>query len=302
MAAIRNLRNDPLPPPPATAAPGASDASAPADAQDQALAAAPALELPDSYSNLLAPRFDDLDAMLKRRAIRVLVVQSKLFYFVDQGQQRGLTYDNLKMFEDFFNLKFKTGNLRVHVIPIPVARDQLLAAPAAGLTITAQREQQVDFSEPFAEGATELVVTGPSAPELKSFNDLSGKQVWVRKSSTYYQSLEALNRTLQNAGRPPIDIRPADEQLEDEDLIEMVGTGLLPMTVSDSYLGNFWTQVFAKAKPRSDLTVHVGLRFAWALRKNTPKLKALVDEYMPGHKIGTCNGNILMVKYLKDVD
>jgi membrane-bound lytic murein transglycosylase MltF len=298
------------PPETAVAAPSSSAPSTAPDAADEALASAPPLELHDNYGKLLAPRFDDLDAMLKRRAIRVLVVQSKLFYFVDQGEQRGLTYDNLKMFEDFLNKKFKTGNLRVHVIPIPVARDQLFAAlaagrgdiAAAGLTITAEREQHVDFSVPFAEGGTEIVVTGPSAPELKSVNDLSGKQVWVRKSSTYYQSLESLNRTLKNAGRTPIDIRPADEHLEDEDLIEMVGTGLLPITVSDSYLANFWTQVFDKAKARSDLTVHVGLRFAWALRKNTPKLKALVDEYVPDHKIGTRSGNILMVKYLKDVD
>jgi membrane-bound lytic murein transglycosylase MltF len=146
------------------------------------------------------------------------------------------------------------------------------------------------------------VVTGPAAPELKSLNDLSGKQVWVRRSSSYYESLEGLNQTLKNSGRPLIDIRPADEHLEDEDLIEMVGAGLLPMTVADSYLANFWTQVFDKAKPRSDLTVHIGSRFAWALRKKTPKLKAVVDEFIAGHKMGTRSGNIVLVKYLKNVD
>src|SRR5262249_22509153 len=157
------------------------------------------LELHDNYSHFLEPKLDDLDGMVKRRSIRVLVVQSKLFYFIDQGQQRGLTYDSLQMFEEFLNLKLKTGNLRVHVIPIPVARDQLFTAlaaghadmAAAGLTITSKREETVDFSAPFAEGGTQIVVTGPSAPELKSLNDLSGKQVWVRKSSTFYDSLEA---------------------------------------------------------------------------------------------------------------
>ncbi|HZF25710.1 MAG TPA: lytic transglycosylase F [Steroidobacteraceae bacterium] len=295
---------------PSTAAPGAATPGEAEAAADDALASAPPLELHEDYAHFLDPKFDDLDGMLKRRSIRVLVVQSKLFYFIDQGQQRGLTYDALQMFEEQLNKKFKTEKLRVHVVPIPVARDQLFTAlaagrgdiAAAGLTITAKREQQVDFSAPFAEGGTEIVVTGPAAPELKSLNDLSGKQVWVRKSSSYYESLEALNRTLKSAGRPPIDIRPADEHLEDEDLIEMVGTGLLPMTVADSYLANFWTQVFEKAKARSDLTVHVGSRFGWALRKNTPRLKALVDEFVAGHKVGTRSGNIVMVKYLKNVD
>src|SRR5262245_17131990 len=166
--------------PPASAAsqqPAASSPAAPTNddaadaAQEAALESAPPLELHENYAPLLNPAFDDLDAMLKRRVIRVLVVQSKLFYFIDQGQQRGVTYDALKMFEAELNKKFKTGNLLVHVVPIPVARDQLLTAlaagrgdmAAAGLTISAQREQVVDFSAPFAEGGKEIIVTGPSA-------------------------------------------------------------------------------------------------------------------------------------------
>jgi membrane-bound lytic murein transglycosylase MltF len=278
--------------------------------EEAAVESAPPLELHENYEQLLDPQFDDLDGMLKRRVIRVLVVQSKLFYFVDQGQQRGVTYDALKMFEAELNKKFKTGNLLVHVVPIPVARDQLITAlaaghgdmAAAGLTISAEREQRVDFSTAFAEGGKEIIVTGPSAPALTSLNDLSGQQVWVRKSSVYYESLEALSGTLKRAGRAPIDIRPADEHLEDEDLIEMVATGLLPMTVADRYLANFWTQIFDQAKAREDLTVHVGGRLAWALRKNTPKLKTFVDEFVKGHKLGTRSGNILLVKYLKDTD
>jgi membrane-bound lytic murein transglycosylase MltF len=295
----------------AASSPAAPENDNAADAaEDAALESAPPLELHENYTQLLGPHLDDLDAMLKRRVIRVLVVQSKLFYFIDQGQQRGVTYDALKMFEAELNKKFKTGNLLVHVVPIPVARDKLLTElaaghgdmAAAGLTVSAEREQVVDFSAPFAEGGKEIIVTGPSAPEIKSLNDLSGQQVWVRKSSIYHQSLEDLNRTLKSAGRAPIDIRTADEHLEDEDLIEMVGTGLLPMTVADKYLANFWTQIFDKAKAREDLTVHVGGRLAWALRKNTPQLKAVVDEFVKTHKMGTRSGNILLVKYLKDTD
>lgn len=77
--------------------------------------------MPESYAGLLEPRFDDLDAMLKWRTIRVLVVHSKLFYFLDGGQQRGLTYDALQMFEADLNRKLKTGTLKLSVVPIPVA-------------------------------------------------------------------------------------------------------------------------------------------------------------------------------------
>ena len=44
----------------------------------------------------MQPRFDDIDAMAKRGYVRVLVVHSKLFYFIDQGRQRGITYEALQ--------------------------------------------------------------------------------------------------------------------------------------------------------------------------------------------------------------
>lgn len=69
---------------------------------------------------------------------------------------------------------------------------------------------------------------------MSTLNDLSGKSIWVRRSSSYFESLNALNHTLVTAGKPPIDVRNADEHLEDEDLIEMVAAGVLPLTVADS--------------------------------------------------------------------
>ena len=79
------------------------------------------------------------------------------------------------------------------------------------------------------------VVTGPAAPPLSTLDDLSGNEVWVRRSSSYYESLTALNPTLTAKGLPPIKIREANENLEGEDILEMVSAGLLPMTVLDDY-------------------------------------------------------------------
>jgi membrane-bound lytic murein transglycosylase MltF len=293
----------------------ATDSSSP-DAQSHAptlepatpAAQAPApLQLPDDYQALLTPRFDDLDGIAKSRAVRVLVVHSKLFYFLDEGQQRGVTYEALQAFEQHLNRKLKTKTLKINVIPIPVARDQLLPAlvsgrgdiAAAGLTITEARRASVDFSAPFAEEVEEIVITGPNAPALATLHDLAGKTVWVRRSSSYHEHLTALNKTLKSAGRPPIEIRAADENLEDEDLIEMVAAGVLPMTVADSYLAEFWSQVFESAKPRPDLAVHSGNQIAWALRKNTPQLAAVVNEFVRTHRSGTRSGNIVLFKYLK---
>ena len=38
----------------------------------------------------------------------------------------------------------------------------------------------------------------------------------------------------------------AEEDLEDEDILEMVNAGLVDITVVDSYLADFWKQIFTE--------------------------------------------------------
>lgn len=146
--------------------------------------------------------------------------------------------------EDLLNKRLKTGNLKVHVVLLPMPRDVLLPALNAGqvdiviaqLTVTPARLKLVDFSNPSRRNINEIVVTGPGAPAVASVEDLSGKQVFVRKTSSYYESLQEVSRKLQAEGKPPVAIREASESLEDDDLLEMVNAGLIPAIVVDDYL------------------------------------------------------------------
>ena len=63
--------------------------------------------------------------MIKRRVIRVGVTFNRTHYFIDKGQERGLTYEALKAFETDLNTDLKTGNLKVHVVIVPMSRDLL---------------------------------------------------------------------------------------------------------------------------------------------------------------------------------
>jgi membrane-bound lytic murein transglycosylase MltF len=250
----------------------------------------------------------DFDGMAKRREIRALVVYSKTFYFLDQGRQRGATYELLKEFEKFVNKKLKTKTLKVRVLFIPVRRDQLIPwlvdgrgdIAAANLTITPQRGNQVDFSDPLSSGIKELLVTGPAAPTVKTLDDLAGKEIHVRLSSSYYESLVKLNQAFQKDGRKKINLIAADEMLEDEDLLEMVNAGLIPMIIVDSHKAHFWEQIFANIKVHPDIAVRTGGEIAWAFRKHSPKLRAVANEFVKGHKKGTLLGNILLKRYLRD--
>jgi hypothetical protein len=73
------------------------------------------------------PFTGDLDEMVKRRAIRVAVTFNRTHYFIDRGQERGLTYESLKAFENDLNKDLKTGNLKVHVVIVPMSRESAAA-------------------------------------------------------------------------------------------------------------------------------------------------------------------------------
>jgi len=250
----------------------------------------------------------DFDKMAQRHTIRALVVYSKTFYFLDRGKQYGLSYEALKGFEKFVNKKLKTKTIKVQVVFIPVSRDELIPSllnghgdiAVANLTITTQRQKQVDFSNPFLSSVKELIVTPATTPTINSIDDLAGKEIHVRRSSSYYESLVQLNRNFKNRGKPGVKLVLADEIFEDEDLLEMVNADLVPMIVMDSHKARFWEQIFTKIKVHPNVAVRTGGDIAWAFRKNSPKLKDMVNGYIKGHRKGTMLGNILFKRYLKN--
>lgn len=254
------------------------------------------------------PWTGDFEQMTQRRVIRALVVYNKTNYFLDGAVQKGATYDGLKAFEEEINQKLNTGHLKLHIAFIPVTRDQLIPRlvegrgdiAAANLTITPERLKLVDFSEPILSNVSEIVVTGPTAPQLANLDDLGAKEIYVREGSSSYESLVRLNETLKNSGKPEIQIKPIDQRLEYEDILEMVNAGLIPMTVVDSHVAQFWTQVFDGIKARPDLAVHTGGQIAWAFRKDSPNLRQAVNDFVAGHKEGTLFGNMVLKKYLRD--
>src|SRR5262249_34823162 len=157
---------------------------------------------------------------------------------------------------------------------------------AANLTITPERLKQVDFGTPLFENVRELVVSAPDQPALMSADDLSGREVHVRKSSAYFESLTQLNQRLRAGRKAPVKIVEAPEQLEDEDLLEMANAGLISYTVVDDHLAGFWRQILDEIRVQ-DVDVKSGSEVAWAVRKSAPKLREIVDAFVRANPKGS---------------
>ena len=266
-----------------------------------------------NIESIMQPWKGDLPGMLDRRVIRVLTTYSKTFFFIDKGQQRGATHDIFAEFERSLNAqlakekKLKQRHLKVRIIFVPVTRDNLFTAlnegkgdiAAANLTITATRQQQVAFTDPIYSDIQELLISGPASPQVKNVDDLAGKTVFVRRSSSYYESLEALNARFAKASLPPVVIKPAPEALEDEDLLEMLNAGLIPLIVVDRHKALFWKQVFPKIQVHEDIVLRDNGNIAWAVRKDNPQLLAKLNGFIKDNRQGSTLGNTLLLRYLK---
>ena len=270
--------------------------------------ASPYDALPADIRNTLGAKFvGDYDALVARRAIRVGVTFNRTHYFIDKGQERGLTYESLKAFESDLNKQLKTGNLKVHVVPVPMQRNQLYPALASGqvdmvaamITVTPERETLVAFSEPTRTNVREVVVSGPGAPRVATLDDLAGQEVFVRRGSIYEESLTRLNAQLKSRGRPAIIIAPAPAALEDDDILEMVNAGLAPLTVVDDYLAEFWARTFTDLTVHRDVVLREGGTLALAFRKENPELRRVVDAWLDKHGQGDAFRNVLERRYLQ---
>jgi membrane-bound lytic murein transglycosylase MltF len=297
--------------PASSGAPAGGAASTASADEDGALPAVPspfdALP-PEVRAALEKPFTGDFDEMVKRRLIRAGVVFNRTQYFIDKGVQRGISYESLRLFEEEVNKRLKTGLLKVHVAIVPMSRDQLFPALQAGqvdlvaaaLTITPERRELVDFSTPTRTGVSEIVVTGPGVAAPGTADDLSGREVFVRKSSSYFESLQRLNESLAGRNKAPVTVKEAPEALEDDDILEMVNVGLVEMTVVDDFVAGFWQQVFADIRPHQNVAVRTGGEIAVGIRKNSPKLQQAVNTWIKEYGPRTAFGNMMERRYLEN--
>lgn len=250
----------------------------------------------------------DLDGIAKRRILRILVTPDKLGFYFDGSEIHGAVYEFCREFERVLNRKLNTGDLAIHFAFIPIGRDNLLPKLADGygdlvatmMATSSHPPYAVDFTDPLFDDAKAVIVSGPGE-HLSRLEDLSGREVYYFSSTTLYETLHRLSEDLQRDGKPPIQLTPAAPDLRMEDLLEMVNAGLVPLTVAEDKVAQYWAQVLPNLKIHSEIVV-AATPLAWAVQQNTPQLKSVVNEFIRDHKIGTLYGNTVKDKYLSRIE
>ena len=227
--------------------------------------------------------------MVERRLIRFLVPYTRTLYFSDKGRERGITADTVRDFERYISKKYRKQlrNRAITVVTIPTMREKLLPAlrdglgdvAAGNLTVTEERLQLVDFvSPPDLRKVSELVIGGLTSSPISSAEELTGTTVHVRKSSSYYESLTALNAKLRAQGKAPVRLILVPDALEDEDMMEMLNAGLFERIVVDDWKAKMWAPVLPHIKV-NEVAVREDRAVGWALRKASPALRRELEAF-----------------------
>jgi membrane-bound lytic murein transglycosylase MltF len=262
------------------------------------------LELASHFSEQYT---DDLPGLMKRRTIRVLTTFNKTNYFLHKNQQHGFEYSLMSDYEKFLNRKIKKG-LKVVVEFRPVSRNVLIPLlnkgygdiAAAGLTITAGRKEVVDFTSPYLTDIDEVVVSHKNVVGLDNPEDLVGRKLYVRESSSYFESIRTLNEILKEKGLKPVKVIKADESLETEDILEIVNSGALDLTVADNHIAEIWATVLEDIRVHEAIKLREQGMIAWMVRKSNPELASSLNSFIRKRKKGSRIGNIYFNRYFED--
>lgn len=266
--------------------------------------------LTSEFERLWQPWTGDLDAIVERRKLRVLIPIGGYQFYFHNGRPRGATFEMLVRLEAFINEELGRRNVRVYIVPIAVSREQLIPGLLEGhgdliatdLTVTKEREQQVAFTRPLLSDIREVLVLGPTAPAIGTLDDLAGREIFLRPTSSYAEHLKDLQADFASRGLEPPVIAPADELLEAEDLLDLLQAGVADMTIMDEYKARFWEKIMDNIDVRGDIAIAEGGRIAWAHRKEDKQLAALLERFLRQFGKGTAFGNDVYRRYLQRPD
>lgn len=247
----------------------------------------------------------DLPEMRKRKRIRALVTYSKTDFFFHKGVAKGVQVEFLREYEKFLNKGVKRAEDRLHITFLPVTFNELLPAlqqgkgdiAAAFLTVTPDREKEVSFSSGGKLKVNELVVSHKTVAPLDTLEDLAGRTVYVLNNSSYAEHLRQLNKALRKKKLAPVKIEQSDPNLLSEDILELVNSGVVELTVVDDYKARLWKQVLPNIRVHEGLRVSENNTIGWATRKENTQLSASLNAFAAKVRKGTLLGNMLFKRY-----
>ena len=233
---------------------------------------------------------DDLPGLIERGRLRMITRNNAMTYFVHRGLQVGFEYELMKKFASEHGLRLEIVIADTHAELLSHLNEGKGDIVAAAMTITPERQVRAAFTRPYNE-VEELVVVRADEDSIAGLRDLAGRTVHVRASSSFYTTLTALQDSLEG-----LEIVLLPENLETEDILAGVESGLYDVTLSDSNLLGVERAYGRRLKAAFSIKSAV---LGWAVRKENPALLASLNQYIRREK-GGLFFNMMKKRYFRN--
>lgn len=230
----------------------------------------------------------DLPDLRARGALRAIVDNNSVSYFIYRGRSMGFEYELLQHLASYLQLQLQitvvTG-VDEAISQLNRGAGDVLAYP---LTRTGQRLEWVQFTQPLFQTSQVLVQrkppdwrTNPWAAEKKLVrnpSELIGKEVHVLAGSSFAARL----RNLAEEVGGEILIRQDSGDAPTEWFIKQVADGAIDYTVTDQSLARVNAAYYSNLDVQTVLSLPQ--QIAWAVRKNSPELHEAVNQWLKDAK------------------
>jgi membrane-bound lytic murein transglycosylase F len=246
----------------------------------------------------------DLAEIKKRGKLRALIDYSSTSYFVYKGQPMGYEYELLETFANHIDVDLE-------VIPVK-NMDEIISLLnsfqgdiiAANWTVTKERSKEVRFTQLNNTTEQVLIQRKPDGHErmnkrqlsnflITNIVDLGGKEIYVRKNSSFYSRLHNLSDEIGEE----IDIKTAKGATTTEMLIEQVAKGEIDYTIADKNIARINTSFYDNID--ASLPISLKQRISWAVRLTSENLADTIDAWLTNYK-KTSEFQYIYNKYFKN--
>lgn len=231
----------------------------------------------------------DLNEIKKRGKLIALAENTSTGFYIYKGDSMGFEFDLLNSFAKEIGVTLEI----VIVKDMNTVFSQLNSGEvdiiAANLTVTKERSTLVDFTEPLMLTRQVLIQRKPDGWEkmnqiklnkklVKNTIELSGKNIMVRKGSSFYSRLMSLSEEIGEK----INIIEAPGDCDTEELISKVASGEIDYTIADENVALNNQTYYANI----DIGTPISFRqkIAWAVRKKSPLLNIEINKWINERK------------------
>lgn len=235
---------------------------------------------------------DDLAQIRQRKTLRMLTRNNAATYFLWRGELVGFEYELVREFARQQGLR-----LEVYVPPsglelLDWLREGRGDLVAAALTPTEERQRDgVVFTDPY-NFVSQVIVARTGDAGLDSPEDLAGRRIAVRGGSSYWLTLEKLQRR-----GIELQIEPAPDDMETEEIIARVADGEYDLTLADSHIAGI--ELAQGDDIRAAMSLEEGIELAWAVRESNPELLEQLNAFIEREHRGLFY-NVIYDRYFGD--